>query len=155
MPAHPVEPIVATSFTELNGEISPDGHWLAYQSNESGLTEVYVRPFPNVGDGRWQISNGGGATPAWARTTQELFYVNGDAMMRVPFVTSPTFSAGRPEQLFRGVQFIAGLGRSFDVAADGKRFIAVKDVGRSDEGPALIVTTGWAQQLAAATANPQ
>jgi serine/threonine-protein kinase len=155
VPAHPVETAVATSFTELNGEISPDGRWLAYQSNESGLMEVYVRPFPSVGDGRWQLSNGGGATPAWSRTTQELFYTNGDTMMRVPFVTSPTFSAGRPEQLFRGLPFASGGGRSFDVAPDGKRFIAVKDVGRTDDGPAFIVTTGWTQQLAVATANPE
>jgi serine/threonine-protein kinase len=150
---HPVENIVATAFTELNGKISPDGRWLAYQSNESGQTEVYVRPFPNVGDGRWQISNGGGVTPVWALTTQEIFYAKGDGMMRVPFVTSPTFSAERPEQLFRGIEFNAGGGRSFDVAPDGKRFIAVKDVGRTDDGPALIVTTGWTQQLATATAG--
>ena len=61
-----VEALVATEFDELNGEVSPDGRWMAYQSNQSGQYEVYVRPFPNVDDGLWQISTGGGTHPLWA-----------------------------------------------------------------------------------------
>ena len=55
-----------TPFTEDNGEISPDGHWLAYQSNESGRFEISVRPFPNVDAGHWTISTSGGTRPLWA-----------------------------------------------------------------------------------------
>jgi Tol biopolymer transport system component len=68
-----VEALVQTRFTELNGEISPDGHWLAYESNDSGQAEIYVRPFPNVNGGRWQLSTEGGTRPSWRRDGQELF----------------------------------------------------------------------------------
>src|SRR5262249_49181005 len=64
---HHVEKLVHTSFSEQNGEISPDGHWLAYQSNDSGRFEIYVRPFPDVNSARWQVSSGGGVQPLWAR----------------------------------------------------------------------------------------
>ena len=59
------EPLLATEFAERNAEISPDGRWLAYQSNASGQNEIYVRPFPNVEDGQWLISSGGGTRPLW------------------------------------------------------------------------------------------
>jgi serine/threonine-protein kinase len=62
------QPLIQTPFTERNADISPDGRWLAYESNDSGQLEVYVRPFPNVNDGRWQVSTGGGTVPLWAGT---------------------------------------------------------------------------------------
>lgn len=62
-----------TPFNEENGEVSPDGRWLAYQSDESGQFEIYVRPFPKVAGGRWLISTAGGVQPLWARNGQELF----------------------------------------------------------------------------------
>jgi len=68
-------PLFQTPFSELNAEISPDGRWLAYQSNESGRDEIYVRPFPNASAGRWQVSSDGGSRPVWARNGQELFYL--------------------------------------------------------------------------------
>ena len=68
-------PLVATEFNELNADLSPDGRYVAYQSDESGRFEVYVRPFPDVEGGRWQISNDGGTRPLWARGGGELFYV--------------------------------------------------------------------------------
>ena len=70
-----IEPLVQTPFFERNGEVSPDGRWLAYESNESGQFEVFVRPFPDVNKGRWQVSTGGGTQPLWARNGQELFYL--------------------------------------------------------------------------------
>ena len=69
--------LLETSFVEQNAELSPDGRWLAYQSNESGRDEVYMRPFPNLEAGRWLVSTNGGTTPLWARSGEELFY--GDA----------------------------------------------------------------------------
>ena len=57
------QPLLQTPFEELNAEISPDGRWLAYQSNESGPDEIYVRPFPNVDAGKWQVSTSGGRSP--------------------------------------------------------------------------------------------
>ena len=66
-----LQPLVQSTFAELNAEVAPDGRWLAYQSNESGRDEIYVRPFPNAAAGRWQLSTGGGRTPLWARTGRE------------------------------------------------------------------------------------
>jgi serine/threonine-protein kinase len=78
------QPLVQTPFNEINGEISPDGRWLAYESNESGRLEIYVRPLPDVNSGRWQVSTEGGTRPLWARSGRELFYVTpaGDALGR-------------------------------------------------------------------------
>ena len=74
--AAPCAAAVQTSFNERNAEVSPDGHWLANESSESGREEVYVRPFPDVEGGRWQISTGGGRTPLWSRNGRELFYLS-------------------------------------------------------------------------------
>ena len=79
-----VTPLVQTPFSELNGVISPDGRWLAYEANDSGQAEIYVRPFPEVNGGHWQVSTGGGTRPLWARSGQELFYLGpSGALMRV------------------------------------------------------------------------
>ena len=67
------EPLIRTPFIESNPEVSPDGRYLAYQSNESGRDEVYVRPFPKVNEGRWQVSTAGGTSPLWAKDGRELF----------------------------------------------------------------------------------
>ena len=61
-----VETLLATEFVEVNADLSPDGRWMAYESDQSGQREIYVRPFPNVEDGQWQISTSGGARPLWA-----------------------------------------------------------------------------------------
>ncbi len=76
-----VSPLLNASYDEHNGEVSPNGRWLAYQSDESGSAEIYVRPFPNVGDNRTKISTGGGTRPAWARNGRELFYLKVDGTM--------------------------------------------------------------------------
>ena len=70
-----VTPLLQTKFDERNGIVSPDGRWLAYESNSSGPTEIYVRPFPKIGDGQWLVSTAGGTRPLWARSGKELFYV--------------------------------------------------------------------------------
>jgi serine/threonine-protein kinase len=67
--------LTKTPSTERNGEISPDGRWIAYESDESGQFEIYVRPFPKIDTGRWQISTAGGTRPVWAKNGQELFYM--------------------------------------------------------------------------------
>jgi Tol biopolymer transport system component len=81
-----VTPLLQTPFTEQNGIVSPDGRWLAYEATDSGQSEIYVRPFPDVSSGRWQISTGGGTRPLWAPNGQELFYLSpvggGDARRR-------------------------------------------------------------------------
>ena len=126
--------LVQTEFNDYYPEISRDGQWLAYASNESGQYEIYVRPFPNVDEGKWQVSRGGGTRPVWAPDGRELFYRRpGDmAMMVAPIVdTEPTFSPGNPDLLFDAQDFprISGP-RGFDIAPDGQRFMMIKQAGR-------------------------
>ncbi len=92
----PSEPLVQTIFSERNAEISSDGRDVAYESNESGKFEVYVRPYPKVNDGRWPVSTGGGSRPAWARNGRELFFLDAsNTLMAVPVqTTGATFVAG-------------------------------------------------------------
>src|SRR5262249_55110419 len=115
------EMLVQTPFNESNGDISPDGHWLAFQSDESGQEQVYVRPFPKVGGGRWQISPSGGSRPLWARSGRELFYLNADQLlMAVPVRTTPGFSAGNPVKVFETRYAVPQNERTYDVSADGQ-----------------------------------
>ncbi len=105
---------------------SPDGHWLAYGSNESGQAEVYVRPFPNTG-GKWQASTDGGNFPAWSPDGKELFYRNGDAVMVVSVTTEgSSFRAEKPELLFELESGGSPFLRPYDIAPDGQRFVWLK-----------------------------
>ena len=145
--------LVETMFGEGLAEISPDGQWLAYQSNESGQDQVYVRPFPNVNTGRWQISTSGGTKPVWARNGRELFYVDGaGALTTVPIVSTPAFSAGNPLKLFGTRYFSAVQARSYDVAPDGQRFLMIKDPPASSQNttqalPSMVVVLNWFEEL--------
>ena len=146
------DPLVVSEFDEENGEISPDGRWLAYQLQESGRHEIYVRPFPNVDDGRWPISTGGGTRPLWAPDGDELFYLaSGGALIAVPVQTSPTFSAGRPDLVFDGPYAVGGsTGPSYDIAADGQRFLMIKDqAAAATESTQIIVVQNWFEELKA------
>jgi len=148
-PSRQTEPLLQTPFTEDNGEISPDGHWLAYQSNESGRFEISVRPFPNVDAGHWTISTSGGTRPLWARSGSELFYLDGaGAMTRVPIQTAPTFSAGTPTTLFDARYFSGGPARSYDVSPDGQRFLMIKAAG-TEQAPSMVVVLNWLEELKA------
>ena len=148
-PSRQTEPLLQTPFTEDNGEISPDGKWLAYQSNESGRFEISVRPFPNVNDGHWTISTGGGTRPLWTRRGTELFYLDSaSAMTRVPIQTAPTFSAGTPTKVFDTPYVIGPAGRTYDVSPDGQRFLMIKDVG-TEQVPSMVVVLNWLEELKA------
>jgi serine/threonine-protein kinase len=123
-----------TAADELEPMFSPDGRWLAYQSNESGRPEVFVRPFPGPG-GKWQISTapGGGAYPTWSRTRSELFYITADARIMVaPYtVEGASFKADKPRPWSaRAIQRRPRL-RSFDLHPDGER-LAASVVGEAE-----------------------
>ena len=143
----PASPLVRTPFYELNAEISPNGRWLAYQSNESGQDEIYVRPFPDVGTARWQISAAGGTRPVWARSGKELFYLGVNGLNSVAVTTDSVFTAGRPTGLIERRYFAATafVGRTYDVSRDGQRFLMIKDSAGS--GPQLVVVQHWTEQL--------
>lgn len=141
---------------EFGGEISPDGKWIAYYSNESGEFQVYVRPFPNVDGGRTQISSNGGTRVMWARNGRELFYLDEDGLlMSVAVQTSPAFSAGAPVKLLNTAYYqgstVLGLHlRSFDVSTDGQRFLMIKDPQSqpaAEPQAGFNVVLNWASEL--------
>ncbi len=145
-------PLLVSPRSQRNPEVSPDGRWLAYASDESGRFEIYVRPFPAVDAGRWQVSNTGGTRPAWARNGRELFYVSADAQMMAVSVSRDSgnaFTYGRPAALFSTSALYTGLdGRTYDVAADG-RFLLVKQpsgVGAT-ENQAIVVVADWLDEV--------
>ncbi|MEY4956123.1 MAG: hypothetical protein RL409_380, partial [Gemmatimonadota bacterium] len=122
-------PLVASpAFAETSPALSPDGRWLAYTSDESGRNEVYVRPYPNVDAGRWQVSQAGGSSPHWSHTGRELFYENGaKALVATAVVPGVTFTVGAQVTLFNTSGF-AGTGGAvnylhYDVAPDDQRFV--------------------------------
>jgi eukaryotic-like serine/threonine-protein kinase len=129
-----VKPMLRENYNENQPQISADGRWLAYTSDESGKNEIYVRPFPNVNEGRWQVSTSGGDKPLWSKDSRELFYQNGDAVMAVSVKTEPAFSPGTPRILFRGT-FATGMprGNSWDISHDGKRFLMMKAAAQTTE----------------------
>jgi Tol biopolymer transport system component len=144
-----VMPLLRTKFEKFNAIVSPDGRWLAYDSNGSGSFEVYVRPFPNTATGQSQVSTAGGTRPVWARNGKELFYIGADgALMRVPVEASGTkWNAVTPTKLFEGRYYNAGTsGRNYDVSPDGERFLMIKLSG-TDAGSALIVVQHWDEEL--------
>ena len=144
------ETLVDTEFDERNPALSPDGQWLAFASNASGQYEVYVRPFPDVAAGLWQVSTAGGRAPAWGRSGDELFYVQDDRrMMATSIQTSPSFSRSTPEILFEGDYLTSINARQYDVAPDG-RFVMMK-AGDQTSGdvrrPRITVVLDWFEEL--------
>ncbi len=131
-----------TSMLESAPRFSPDGHWLAYTSNESGLREVYVRPYPGPG-GRLLISRDGGAEPVWSSTGRELFYRHGDQMMAVAMATTPVLTAGSPRMLFEGSYLASDTGGAgYDVAQDG-RFLMVEPLDLAPPATTIDVVINW------------
>jgi hypothetical protein len=128
--------------------LSPDGRWLAYTSNESGREQVYVERFPEGGSKR-QISYDGGAQPRWRGDGKELFYVGIDArVMAVPVSGSTALEAGVPVALFQsrmpGASYTSA-GHTYDVTADGQRFLA--NVTVTELGPPITIITNWTAAL--------
>jgi len=150
---HQLEAVIQTPANERNAEVSPNGKWLAYQSDESGRYEVYVRPFPDVNSGRWQLSYTGGTRPAWAPDGRELYYLAGDTLTQVVVTDGATWAAGSPRELFKAQSHVAAFaGRSYDITPDGKRFVTVDDVGGGESPPiSLVVIEGWDLGLTAAS----
>ena len=119
-----VTPLVQSPFNERNGIISPDGRWLAYEANDSGRFEIYVRPFPDVNSGHWQVSTNGGTRPIWARSGQELVYVSPTgALMGVGVARGPSWAATTPTLVVKEGYFTnptGGAGRTiFHPTASG------------------------------------
>jgi Tol biopolymer transport system component len=141
-------PYLQGQFDEQNGTFSPDGRWVAYSSNESGVDEVYVQSFPASG-GRWQVSTGGGITPRWKGDGTELFYIAADRnLMAAPIRTAgASFEPGTPTRLFT-VPPIQGIVNrdEYAISADGTRVLLSVPAG--DATAALVtVVLNWQQAI--------
>jgi serine/threonine-protein kinase len=134
-------PLVATGFTELAPAISPNGRWMAYSSNETGRSEIFVVPFPNAGEAKWPVSVGGGTEPSWSRDSDELFYRNGlGDMVAVGVTLEPTFSAGPTSVLFSATPYLDNaVHRQYDVSPDAQRFVMIRPAGGGIEGQLILV----------------
>ncbi len=123
---------------------SPDGRWLVYISNESGQDEVYVQAYPGPG-GKWSVSTEGGTEPLWSRDGRELFYRQGQQMMAVAGKTESTFSASKPQLLFRGLYLFGEFGnRNYDISPDGQRFLMISQEEAPDQ---IHVVLNWFEEV--------
>jgi len=142
--------VLETAATEQLGQLSPDGRWLAYDSNETGTYEVYVRPFPGRTTEKWKISDRGGIEPKWRRDGRELFYLGADGrLMAVTVRTTPSFEHDAPRALFETGAVSGSLGirgrNQYDVAPDGGRFL-ITVLGRGSSTP-ITVVLNWPVML--------
>jgi serine/threonine-protein kinase len=134
-------------------EVSPNGRYIAYLSEESGQDEIYVRSFPQVDRGRWQISTGGGTRAAWSRNGRELFYLDAtNTLHAVPAdTTARTFVVGKPIKVFDAKYVEPNPARHYDVSPDGRRFLMLKPRGADPNAtPAtMVVVERWSDELRA------
>jgi len=141
-------PFLQSPFNEDAGRFSPDGHFVAYMSDQSGTNEIYVQTFP-PSSAQWQVSSGGGAGPVWRRDGKELFYLSpGRKLMAVDVkLGSNTFEAGVPRMLFqtRGPGF-PGPRNAYDVSPDGQRFLIISTPADAPPTPVTVVTN-WSADL--------
>jgi eukaryotic-like serine/threonine-protein kinase len=142
---HKPRPLLQTRADESEGQISPDGHWIAFTSNESGRTEVYVAPFPTIAR-KWQISNSGGFSPKWRGDGKELFFLTPDYSMTSAEVN---FKNGQFEVVNTSTMFVAGLrailrGTAYDAAANGRSFL-INSPDREQSKPVTLIQNWLAE----------
>jgi serine/threonine protein kinase/Tol biopolymer transport system component len=138
------QPFLNTSFNERSPMLSPDGRWLAYVSDDSGRSEIYVRTFSDLSGSRWQVSTDGGTEPLWAKNGKELFYRGSNRFFSASIETEPTFKVGTREALFEDVYWNSAVHTLYDIHPDGKRFVMVKGLQQRSE---LIVVQNWFEEL--------
>jgi Tol biopolymer transport system component len=137
-------PFLMTPWDEWAPSFSPDGHLLAYVSDESGRAEVYVQPYPGPGR-KYLISTSGGTDPVWVSGGRELIYRVGTRIMAVPMQVTPAFAAGTPRPLFDGAFEVSDVDRNFDVSADGTRFLMIRSES-AELSPEFRLVFDWAEQ---------
>ena len=144
-------PLIQTPFNEMYPDISPDGRWVAYVSNDSGRYEVFVAPFPGPG-GKWQVSQGGGTYPRWRGDSGEIYFQLPDGPLMAATVDGrgTAFVVGEVKRLFephiRVVSFAGSNAHNFDVTPDGQRFLIALTEDSSTEPPITLVVN-WTSAL--------
>jgi len=144
-------PLVATAARERAPALSPDGRWLAYVSDETGQFQVYVRPFPDVQSGKWQVSTGEGFAPRWSHRGEELFYLDRSiALVAVRVTGRPSFSLLGQERLFSTIGYVSSVwSPAYDVAPDDRRFVMLRTGSSSGTAPvSLVLVQGFLTELA-------
>ena len=130
--------LATTPAAEVRPALSPDGRYFAYQSDETGRSEIYVRPFPGADAAKWVVSTEGGLFPRWSRSGRELFFVNdAGALVAVPVTLSPTFAAGIPSTLFNLLELETAT--AFESSRDGSRFLVARRSGLGGGTPSELV----------------
>jgi serine/threonine-protein kinase len=148
-------PLIQTPANERNAALSADGRWLAYESDQSGQPEIYVRPFPSINTGQWQVSTTGGRHPLWAHSGREIFFRGLDgAVFVLPVESSDTegFRVGTPTRLLTPLYVVGSpfQPRQYDVSPDSTRFLMMKQGAAGDEiarSPAIVVVQNWQEEL--------
>jgi len=143
-------PLVAGKFINMSPEISPNGRWLAYSSNESGQFEIYVVPFPNTSEAKWAVSTHGGTEPLWSHRGTELFYRDSSGnFVATGVIANRQFSLGRAKALFPAAEFESFRWTpQYAVAPDDRRFLMIRTV-KPSLPDRLIVVENWFEELKA------
>jgi serine/threonine-protein kinase len=138
-----LRPFIATPAEEMMPSVSSDGQWLAYVSNESGRSEVYVRPMPGPGR-RLQISIDGGLEPVWSPKGRELFYRGGGKIILARIANLETSAIVTRQQLFEDVYTSAPIHAMYGVSPDGSRLIFAKPSGGETK---TVVVLNWFDEV--------
>jgi len=144
--------ILGSTADEQFAKLSPNGRFLAYESDESDRYEIYVLSFPG-GDGKRQVSVNGGQQARWRNDGRELYYVEGDTLMAVSVSTESAITLGQPQPLFEAPGFAitgGGTGGGYDVSADGERFLTIAPVeaeGEETAPPAIRIVLNWYEEF--------
>jgi serine/threonine-protein kinase len=146
------EGLLTADWNEANADVSPDGRWIAYQSDESGEYRIYVRSFPEISR-PYNLSSGSGISPLWSPDGGTLYYTDGSRFMAVDVATEPAFSASEPRLLFEGPNYLTldsdGSDSNWGIHPDGSRFVVVKssDDDESAAGSTVYLVTNWFEEL--------
>ena len=154
----PPRQLTQTVYQERNAAISHDGRWIAYESNETGFFEIYVRPFPDLESGKWQISNQTGTYPRWSRNDDELFFRSGSRqdlgagnhIWTARVQTETTFQNDTPNIIVSGGYRGTGQQGAFDISADESQFLVIRGEGDDlslSEQTRLVAVENWFEEL--------
>jgi dipeptidyl aminopeptidase/acylaminoacyl peptidase len=138
------QPLLHESWSERNAVFSPNGNWIAYESNQEGRYEIYVASYPGLITKK--VSTGGGGNPAWSGDGKEVFYLRGDKMIAVSIETEPELRTTGSEVLFEG-KYSTDSRRNYDVSGDGQRFLMVKESEDHSAETQLVVVLNWFEEL--------